>query len=220
MQGVNAGKALSEGTFKFDEAFWDGYQANGARTDYSQAFSGGYFDDNTFKPKYKLNVTNAWNMFKTAINITDLSNVEMDFSQCSNFDTAFSAMTALTKIGDISTVGAELVKRPFLQCTSLAEVGIFTVKKETEFDVPFAQCINLEQITFAGVIGNNLNIRWSPLNKASIESIIECLSPDVTGKTLTLKRTAKEAAFTEDEWVALITPKSNDYDGTWTITLL
>lgn len=50
--------------------------------------------------------------------------------------------------------------------------------------------------------------------------IITALKADATGKTLTLRKSAKVAAFTEDEWITLITPKSNQYDGNWTISLL
>jgi hypothetical protein len=67
------------------------------------------------------------------------------------------------------------------------------------------------------VIGQkNFNVHWSPkLSKASIESIINALSSTTSGLTVTISKTAKEAAFTSAEWSALIATKSN-----WTISLV
>lgn len=194
VQGVEAGVQLSQ-SINLPENFWDIYQANGNRTDYSHAFKGNRFSDETFKPKYPINVTNAFRMFETNTGITDLSGVEMDFSECVDFSVAFRGMTALVKFGDVSTISTETLYRPFLGCTALVEVGTFTVKEETTFDLPFANCSALEKITFAGVIGQELNIKWSPLNRASIESIIRCLSSEAEDKTLTLKSGIVNTAF-------------------------
>ena len=169
------------------EAFWDVLQIKGQRTDYSNMFSGNLMTDETFKPKYPMHVTNALRMFQANNNITDLSGVVMDFSECCDFSVAFNGMQNLVKFGDVSTISAETLYRPFLGCTALVEVGTFTVKEETTFNLPFANCSALEKITFAGVIGQELNIKWSPLNRASIENIIRCLSPEAEGRTLTLK---------------------------------
>ena len=65
-----------------------------------------------------------------------------------------------------------------------------------------------------GTIANSLGIAESPLTKASIESIIGALSGTVTGKTLTVNAAAKQAAFTDSEWSALIGTKPN-----WTFSL-
>jgi len=198
--GVQVGKTLEAG--HAEDVDWNVFQANGTRTDYSQAFIGGYFDDSTFKPEYKLNVTNAYRMFQSAVNITDLSKVEMDFSQCVDFAVTFGGMAGLTKIGDISTVSADEVYRPFLGCSALVEVGTFTVKETTTFNHPFARCEALEEITFAGVIGQDLDMSYSPLNKASIESIMDCLSETASGKTVTLKSGQVDVAFETSEGAA------------------
>lgn len=67
-----------------------------------------------------------------------------------------------------------------------------------------------------GTISNSLNMQWSTkLTKASITSIIEHLSTTTSGLTLTLPKTAKEAAFTTDEWVVIVAAKSN-----WNISLV
>ncbi|MFR8974816.1 MAG: hypothetical protein ACLVG9_02365, partial [Eubacteriales bacterium] len=52
------------------------------------------------------------------------------------------------------------------------------------------------------------------LTKSSITSVINGLSDTVTGKTATFNQTAKEAAFTNEEWAVLIGTKPN-----WTFSL-
>jgi hypothetical protein len=65
------------------------------------------------------------------------------------------------------------------------------------------------------VIAVSINLQHSPLTKASFESVVAALSPTVTGQTATFSKKAKEAAFTADEWAALIATKSN-----WTFSLV
>jgi hypothetical protein len=59
------------------------------------------------------------------------------------------------------------------------------------------------------------------LDERSIRSIINHLSDD-KGATLTLKKNAVIKVFgsvDSPEWIELITSKSNDYNGKWTISL-
>ena len=73
----------------------------------------------------------------------------------------------------------------------------------------------IEEVAFEGIIGQDIDFQSCPLNKASILSIVEHLSTTASGKTLTLKQTAVNNAFTTQEWNTLIAPKSN-----WTISLV
>ena len=187
------------------DEFWDVFQANGMRKDYSYAFYGDCFNDKLFTPKYSMTVTNAERMFTMTTSITDLSAVKssdgrpitIDFSQCNNFNQAFQTCTGLQKVGDISTVSATDLYLTFQGCRSLTTVGVFTVNEETTYTNTFAICTSLEQITFSGTIGQDLKIQWCPLNRASIESIVRCLSAEVKdkSKTLTLKSGIVDAAF-------------------------
>jgi hypothetical protein len=66
-----------------------------------------------------------------------------------------------------------------------------------------------------GTIAGAINLKWSKkLSKASIESVIGCLSDAKTGLTATFSTTAKNNAFTTEEWDALVASKPN-----WTIAL-
>lgn len=88
------------------------------------------------------------------------------------------------------------------------------IVSETTPTIGFTNCSKLQNITFEGVIGANANFQWCPLSRASIENIVSVLSTTVTGKTLTLKQSAVEAAFTTEEWETLAATKPN-----WTIAL-
>ena len=91
--------------------------------------------------------------------------------------------------------------------------------KNTTFNVTagssgsFYGATYLTDITVGGTLGKSINFGTCPLNKASIESVVNALSNDVTGQTATFKKTAVESAFTDAEWEALIAKKSN-----WTIS--
>lgn len=81
----------------------------------------------------------------------------------------------------------------------------------------------LENITFEGVIGNDIDFVDCPLlTKASIKNIFEHLSRTTSGKTLTLSKTAVNTAFSinvddettyTEEWNTLINSVSN-----WTLS--
>lgn len=205
---------------QYDE-FWDGIQSNGTRSNYEYAFMGESWKYNALKPKY-LPITPqfAGHMFErcgaTNVDLTDVVKITWNcwgyVDMCANF-------TGLVKFGDF-ICSHNNCQGVFMGCTNLASVKSFTSTASTAFTSTFYNCKALTDITFAGTIANSFDIRYSPLNKASIESLIGCLSTTATGNTLMLKQTAKEAAFTDEEWIALITPKSNQYDGNWTISLV
>ena len=53
------------------------------------------------------------------------------------------------------------------------------------------------------------------LTKESITSVVNALYEGSTGLTATFKKSAKESAFTDDEWAKLTATKPN-----WTFALL
>lgn len=138
----------------------------------------------------------------------------------------------------------------FNDCFRLHTIEILRVTKECIFATAFRSCEALKNITIEGEIGNSFDLHWSTkLSKESIRGrlateeeiamgknlftstidgntyyggIINVLS-DTQGATLTLSRTAVDNAFgsiDSTEWVELITPKSNQYNGLWTISLV
>ena len=218
-------KGKSEGS-NYDE-FWDVYQENGNRGSYECAFYGQGWNDITFKPKYNIYPTSMNQTFRLS-KITDLvallesQNVTMDTSRCDNFSYAFGVYPSVTHIGVIDTRAATSLPYTFSNATALHTIDelIFKGDGSQNFNNTFGGCTSLKNIKITGCIGQNFDIKSSYLiTKESIVSVINALSTEVTGYTLSLKKTAVQNAFGTDydsstEWTTLKNSKSN-----WTITL-
>ena len=120
-----------------------------------------------------------------------------------------------TKV-DIQVISPARVGGTFYNCSTIVTIRKLIVDERVTYTADaFMNCSALKNITFEGTIGNTINFQWSPLTKESIQNIIEHLSPSTSNMTLTLKKSAKEAAFTADEWEILVETKPN-----WEIVLV
>ena len=105
----------------------------------------------------------------------------------------------------------------FFNDTKLKNIlGVFDCTDCIRFSNTFLYCADLEEIRFVeNTIKEVISFEsCKKLTKSSITSVINGLSDTVTGKTATFNQTAKEAAFTNEEWAVLIGTKPN-----WTIAL-
>ena len=184
--GFDAGKQAEY------DAFWDVFQNNGNPTNYYYKFSYDAWTDDNFNPKYPVVCANATTpgmaLFYANPKITD------------------------TKV-PITILGSS-AQAIFLNATSLPTIRKLTLNEKANLSNAFNDCRALTNLTIDGVIGNFIDLQWSPLTKPSIESVVNALSSKSTGQTATFKKTAVNAAFTTDEWNALVATKPN-----WTITL-
>ena len=175
------------------DRFWDAYQKNGTEMNYQCSFAHGRFTDETYNPKYPINV------------LQSTTGMDMAFYNCGLTD-----LKVPIYAGKVKRLSQTFDTSPTLVTIPLLQIG-----EQCTFYNPFLNCQNLKNITIEGTIGQTgLSFQWCPLTKASIESVINALSTTTTGMTITLKKTAVNAAFTTDEWNALVATKSN-----WTITL-
>lgn len=206
----NAGyeKGKTDGSKNEYDTFWDNYQNNGTRQDYQYAFSFSGWNNTTFKPKYALtNITNASSMFaRSTIKTIDMP---IDLTNCTNCSFMFNNALVLNTI-------KELI------------LGNNTANSNSMF----ASCGALVNLTISGTIPFDFDLRRAKrLSKASIQSIYDALSETITGKTLTLNKTAVDQAFetspgakdgsTSAEWIAL-TDRENQENPKrqWQFTLL
>jgi hypothetical protein len=117
-----------------------------------------------------------------------------------------------TKV-DITVRGT--TQQIFYYCYKLKTIRKLIVNPKTTFSNMFSRCDALENLTIEGTIANAFNISGAlALNRASIENVFSCLSDTTTGLTATFSTTAKNNAFTAEEWDALVASKPN-----WTIAL-
>lgn len=202
------------------DRFWDAYQQNGNRTNYKYSFA--RWTDETFKPKYPIKVEDGNYMFYGL----DVKNLVLDgvvdFSYVAgwrNLQWTFAEVNCETiDLIDISNVPSAAALGGFIYYPyKLHTIGKIKLRADGTANIrpDTFVCAELVNVTFEGVIGANMDVKASTkLSKASITSIINALSSSASGLTLTLSKTAKEAAFTADEWSTLIATKSN-----WTISL-
>ncbi len=213
------------------DAFWDVFQSNGQLTSYNYAFAYGKFNDETFRPKYDIRPTSAERMFAYNNNvgvgtsssycITDLSaclakaGVVLDTSKCDSMNNVFYMGKGFTILPEISFESCTELDATFYGCTELNTIEKLILREDgtntftnNTWNFPFGQCINLENITIEGVIGDSISFWQSPLSKASVENIFSVLSATANGKTLTLSSGSK-GEFTADEWDALVATRTN-----------
>lgn len=209
------------------DAFWDSFQNNGSRVAYQQAFR--EFKSDIFKPKYDMNVTRLdyafMNLFKDNMVygyslkqvLTDCG-VVLNTANCTNMDYAFY-YSYVNETGVIDTRSANSLNGVFANASLLHTINKLILKADGSqtFSGVFTDSPKLQNLVIEGVIGKNgFDVHWSTrLSKESITSIIDALSATTSGLTVTISKTAKENAFTAEEWATLIATKPN-----WTISLV
>lgn len=213
------------------DRFWDAYQQNGNLENYSAAFAGYGWTAETFRPKYDVIPTNAYQMFycfnngKTALDMVEYAKNHgfvLDFSKATNMNNVFQG-ASVSRLGviDITSCGAS-VSAMFANDHNMHTIDELVIKEDGSQSVgnSFIGCSGLVNFRITGLIRTTgWNFQYCVnLSKESIKSIINALSEAVSGLSITLSKTAVENAFgstTANEWTTLIGTK----DG-WTISLM
>ena len=224
---INAEYHKSYGIQTEYDRFWDTHWINRPKDNFNNAFGGMGWNDENFEPPENTTIVvlNANMMFRRSY-IVDLAgilkkrNITMDFSQSTYSQQLLSECSELKSAPVISFLSCASLQEVCYNCQSLERIGFILKDDGTNlFGSTFYNCKALIDITFEGVIGNNINFQYSSLlSKASILNIFEHLSSTVTGQTLTLSKTAVTNAFgstTATEWTNLVATKTN-----WTISLV
>ena len=201
--GLVSSEAYEKGKQAEYDAFWDAYQENGsASREYEYAFREGFNDEN-FKPKYDFHIKGNYSgsgMFSRS-KITDIvaclnrQGVVWECSQALRLDSTFQqALTKTVPIIDASVLTR--LQQTFNGATNLQEIVINNLQASCTFSIAFNNCSALTTVSITGEIGNDINFQWSKkLTRASIENIINHLSDNGSGKTLTLSKAAVDEAF-------------------------
>lgn len=227
----NEQKVFDAGKKAEYDAFWDSAQENGNRTDYDYMFAGGAWTVDNFRPKYDIIVKNAsHNMFCANPAITDLvamldsAGITLDVSLSRRVDFMFAYCANLERVPTVDASGcthSSGINSMFSGDQKLHTIEKLIIPSDRELKAQnnaFNNCVSLENLVIEGAIGtNDWNFNSCPLSRASITSVMNALSSTASGLTVTLKKTAVEAAFgstTASEWTALVAAKPN-----WTISL-
>lgn len=210
----NEQKVYDAGAKSEYDRFWDELQQNGTRTNYTMAFTTGW-TAGSFRPKYDIIPENGTYLFY-ANTITGLDlreenfrqqyGVAIDLTQATNL-AQFAAYSKVKYVGTVklSANSATGLNNMFAQATYLEGISkIIIPSYSSGFSATgaFTNCTRLKEVRFEGVIDAAVNFNSSPLSKESLVDIIEHLSGTATGKTVTFKKSAVDAAFETSEGAA------------------
>ncbi|MBR2870484.1 MAG: hypothetical protein IKB98_03825 [Clostridia bacterium] len=227
----NSPKVYEAGKAKQEYDFWKELQD---RTEnYSGStylFAGEVWIDDNFKPVQDI-VLKGNSNYAFSNNITNLKRILENRGVKLNTSNVTSAMYLFyysdsTEVPELDLSKATTIYAIFYQSPKVQSVDkLILSNKCTNYSSAFTNATGLTHCIFEGEIVATLDIHWSTLlDKASITSLINTLSTTTSGLTVTLSKTAVNAAFetasgladgsTSAEWLALAQTKSN-----WTITL-
>ena len=186
------GISSESGGDNYYDAFWDTFQNNGNGTNYYYAFAYGKWKDSNYNPKYPIKTTTGSGLSNTFY-LTGITNTKVE----------------------INTSSATSLAGCFYWARTLETIPLLRIRSAvTAAKSAFSQCYALKNITIEGTIACDWEIGDSPLNRASIESIMRALSPNVSGKTVVFNEAAINAAFETSpgandgkmsmEWAALV----------------
>lgn len=201
------------------DALWDSIQDYGKRTSYNFAFSGDMWTPETFKPKYPIQPTTCFHIFaywgkhNTRTERFDFRGLPIDFSKSTSLINGFFDNKIIEAVGEVNVISSDNLTGIFSGATVLHTIEKFVLKPNgsNTFANAFLSCEKLENITFEGVIGNDISFGNSPLlTKESLMSILNHLKDfrgTNTTRTCTLGTTnlakltdAEKAIGTEKGW--------------------
>jgi hypothetical protein len=195
------------------DEFWDSFQSNGTRTDYTRTFCSTTWNNTTFKPKHQIKPKIAQLMFyrNTALTGEIEAITNIDWSECTNFEQACQDLSKVTRLGVIDLRKATNLTNAFIYMTELTTIDKIIFGDSTP-NITFAQDTSLENIKTEGVISNDIAFKNSPLSVESLKSIISCLK-DYTGTTseYTKKVTFLTSAFDVLESEGNTSPNGNSW---------
>ena len=188
----NEQKVFDAGARNEWNRFWDNYQQGGDRTGYMFGFTQAWTDQ-LFRPKYDLNVKDAYYMFAWA-RITDLAarleelSIAFDTSKATRFQYLLM-QSYITRMPPLDLSGTTSFVQGFYDAPHLIEAILVGGNEITNWGSTFYNCDNLTHLTIDVVIAGAINLSWSPkLTRASLLSVLNALKDfsNSTKRTCTL----------------------------------
>lgn len=205
------------------DAFWDDFQQSGTRTDYIRGFASIGWTNSNFKPKYDIvaagDATSMWQGAKITdlVSILNAQNVVFDMSQVTNAYMMFNSCR-ITHIPVCDARNSTNLQRMFNSCDAVIIDKLLVTSTQT-FPNTFYAARMLTEIEIEGIIANDIDFQFSPLNAKSLVSIIEHLSDTTIGKKVSFKQSAIDTADWEStdytSWYELVDTKPN-----WIVALI
>lgn len=133
------------------------------------------------------NGTSFYSMFARCRALTTIP--QIDTSKGTNFGSMFSGCSKLTSIPQIDTSKGTDFYRMFDGCVVLSTIPLIDISMEDYDSSMFYNCKALTSISFTGSINASISFQYSPLNEASIRSVLEACSrtTNTNAKTVSFK---------------------------------
>lgn len=211
-------EGVADATQAAYDAFWDNYQIKGMRTDYDCAFGGYGWTINTFKPKYDIRPDRCQYLFAYNAVLTDLktllsdAGVVLDTSKAVHVSSMFNTTSNMIAIPAIDLSSAVSSTGVFVNARKLVTIDELKLARAVTTNSWFQGCNSLKNIMIDGEIGENMDIKWSPLSVDSMKSIITHLV-NYSGTEYDQKHTVK---FSDACWANLaadgtLSPNGNSW---------
>lgn len=188
-------EVYEKGILHGQEDFWRMFTNNGERKSYYYAFFDADFSGETIpeglcRPRLKNSSFRAMDrMFSSYKGTTIPKGID-----CSSIDLrtsigaqVFYQSSYLTEIYDMGICSADNMTGWYGYCYALKKIEKIRVDENTMYSTTFQQTTELQDVTFEGIIGQNLTMSdCKKLTRASLLNIISCLkdySSDTSGTT-------------------------------------
>lgn len=223
VSGAAYDRAFEAGRKAEYDAFWDSIYGADGKISGVATFAGKAWNHNTLNPPRKITLLdNCYCAFYNCGFDGSIAGI-IDFADVTAATSMFT-YSKVSEIGALDLTGVETLGGTFSN-SNIKSIQKLVVSQNVKYIDTFYKCLNLTSVVFEGYIGNNIDLSYSPLNKASLTSIINALSTTTTSLTVALRLSAVNTAFetspgaadgsTSDEWLALAATKPN-----WTISLI
>lgn len=207
------------------DTFWNKYQENGNRKNYGYAFAGVGWNDETFKPKYNINIKTGSNYMFGSTQITDLckllkdNNVELTTTGSTGATcyAMFSGASKLLTVPALDFSATTSTQSIFGNCLALKSIEkIIISEANTNVGSMFLNCNSLEKVIFEGTLAcSGLDVRaCTKLTVESLRSILRVLSTNGSGKSITLSTSHRAKIEADAECTAYASAATN---AGWTI---
>ena len=198
----NVPKVYEAGKETQHTEFWNGVENSVKAKGYAYLFAGKGWNDTTFKPTFDIAPTGSANNLFYASNISNIKQslkdcgIKLDLSRATSATTAFN-VTATTALPEIDLRNCTAHNSVFAWSGSLQSIDKVYFAEGVAVTSCFQDCGNLTHVMFGGTFASTgLDLQWSTrLDDESIVSIIDALSLETSGLSITLSKQAVNKAF-------------------------
>lgn len=221
-------EVYSQGKQEEYDTFWDNYQSNGDRRDYSRAFASFGWNNATFKPKYDIIINTCRSIgtfYSSEITgrLQDILNEQgitftIDLTDSASQSDANMQMFGYSSFSELPVcdfskrTGSYALYGMFRNCPNLEKIEkiILPTSCNAYGPFPFYLCEKLKEIRFEGTIMHSINfvdglLNNCPLSADTMQDIFNHLDKNsYTGtRTITIRQIVKDNYITkygETEW--------------------